>query len=42
LQTKGIHNIFNKIISENFPDLKKVLPIVAQEAIRIPNRFDQN
>jgi hypothetical protein len=24
VQTKGIHNIFNKIITENFPNLKKV------------------
>jgi hypothetical protein len=27
VQAKGIHNIFNKIITENFPKLKKVLPI---------------
>jgi hypothetical protein len=26
-QTKGIHNIFNKIITENFPNLKKVCPV---------------
>jgi hypothetical protein len=26
VQAKGIHNIFNKIITENFPNLKKVLP----------------
>jgi hypothetical protein len=26
VQTKGIHNIFNKIIAENFPNLKKELP----------------
>jgi hypothetical protein len=38
----GIHNIFNKIITENFPNLKKVLPIQVQEAFRTPNRLDQN
>jgi hypothetical protein len=26
VQAKGIHNILNKIIVENFPNLKKVLP----------------
>jgi hypothetical protein len=26
MQAKGIHNIFNKIITENFPSLKKVCP----------------
>jgi hypothetical protein len=39
-QTKGIHNIFNKIITENFPNLKKVLPIQVQEAPRTPNGLD--
>jgi hypothetical protein len=42
VQTKGIHNIFNKIITENFPNLKKVLPIQVQKASRTPNRLDQN
>jgi hypothetical protein len=23
VQTKGIHNVFNKIITENFPNLEK-------------------
>jgi hypothetical protein len=27
VQAKRIHNTFNKIIIENFPNLKKVLPI---------------
>jgi chromosome segregation ATPase len=27
VETKGIHNIFNKIITENFPNLKKNIPI---------------
>jgi chromosome segregation ATPase len=42
VQTKGIHNIFNKIISENFPNLKKVLLIQVQETSRTSNRLDQN
>jgi hypothetical protein len=27
VQVKGIHNIFNKIITENFPNLEKTMPI---------------
>jgi hypothetical protein len=42
VQTEGIHNIFNKIITENFLNLEKVLPIQVQEASRTPNRLDQN
>jgi hypothetical protein len=42
VQAKGICNIFNKIITENFPNLKKDLPIQVQETTRIPNRLDQN
>jgi hypothetical protein len=42
VQAKGIHNIFNKIITENFPNLEKVMPIQVQEASRTPNRLDQN
>jgi hypothetical protein len=34
--------MFNKIIQENFPNQKKVLPIQVQEASRTPNRTDQN
>jgi hypothetical protein len=41
VQTKGIHNIFNKIITENFSNLKKVLPIQVQEVFRTLNRLDQ-
>jgi hypothetical protein len=41
-QAKVICNIFNKIIRENFPNLKKVFPIQEQEASRIPNNLDQN
>jgi hypothetical protein len=32
VQAKGIHNIFNKIITENFPNLEKAMPIQVQEA----------
>jgi hypothetical protein len=42
VQAKGICNIFNKIITENFPNLEKVMPIQVQEASRTPNRLDQN
>jgi hypothetical protein len=40
VQGKGIHNIFNKIITENFPNLEKTTPIQVQEVSRIPNRLD--
>ena len=40
-QLKGPANIFNKIIEENFPNLKKEMPMNMQEAYRIPNRLDQ-
>jgi len=40
-QLKGPVNIFNKIIKENFPNLKKEMPINIQEAYRTPNRLDQ-
>jgi hypothetical protein len=42
VQAKGINNIFNKIITENFPNLEKAMPIQIQEASRTPNRLDQN
>jgi hypothetical protein len=42
VQAKGLCNIFNKIITENFPNLEKVLPIQVQEASRTPSRLDQN
>jgi hypothetical protein len=40
-QLKGPANIFNKIIEENFPNLKKEMPMNMQEAYRTPNRLDQ-
>jgi archaeosine-15-forming tRNA-guanine transglycosylase len=37
VQAKGIHNIFNKIITENFPNLEKIMPIQVQKASMTPN-----
>ena len=34
VQLKGPENIFNKIIEENFPNLKKDTPMTVQEAYR--------
>jgi hypothetical protein len=42
VQAKGMHNIFNKIITENFPNLERTMPIQVQEASQISNRPDQN
>jgi hypothetical protein len=42
IQAKGVHNIVNKIIEENFPNLKKILPIQVQESSKTQNRLDQN
>jgi hypothetical protein len=42
VQVKGIYNIFNKIITKNFPNFKKVLPSQVQEASSVPNSLDQN
>jgi hypothetical protein len=42
VQAKGICNIFNKIITENFPNLEKAMAIQVQEASRAPNRLRQN
>jgi hypothetical protein len=38
VQDKGICNIFNKMLTENFPNIDKVLPIQVQEDSRTPNR----
>jgi hypothetical protein len=42
VQAKGMHNIFNKIITENFPNQEKTMPIQVQEASITPIRLDQN
>jgi hypothetical protein len=34
--------VFNKTITENFPNDEKELPIEVYEASRTPNRFEQN
>jgi hypothetical protein len=40
-ELKGPANIFNKIIEENFPYLKKEMSMNIQEAYKTPNRLDQ-
>jgi hypothetical protein len=40
-QLKGPANIINKMIEENFPNLKKEMPMNIQEGYRTPNRLDQ-
>jgi hypothetical protein len=40
-QLKGPVNIFNKIIEENFPNLKKEMLMNIQEAYRTPNKLGQ-
>jgi hypothetical protein len=42
VQAKGIHNMCNNIITENFPILEKVMPIQVQKASKTPNRLDQS
>jgi len=39
-QLKGPVNFYNKIIEENFANLKKGMAIHIQDAYRIPNRLD--
>jgi hypothetical protein len=41
MQAKGIPNIFNEIITENFPNLEKTMLIQVQETSRTPKRLDQ-
>ena len=40
-QLEGPVNIFNKIIEENFLNLKKEMPMNIEEAYRTLNRLDQ-
>ena len=42
LQLKGPTNIFNKIMEESFPNLKREMPMNIQETYRTPNRLNQN
>jgi hypothetical protein len=39
---KGMCNMFNKILTENFPNIEKTMPIQVQRSSRTPNRPDQN
>jgi hypothetical protein len=41
IQTKGIDNLFNTIIAENFPNLEKERVTQVQEVYRTPNGQDQ-
>jgi hypothetical protein len=41
VKIKGPVNTFNKIIEENFPNLKKQMLMNIQENFRTPNRLDQ-
>ena len=40
-QLKGPENVFNKIIEENSPNLKKKMDIKVQETYRTANKWDQ-
>lgn len=40
-QVKDMENIFNKIMEENFFNLKKEVPIKVQTVYRISNRLSQ-
>ena len=40
-QLQGPENVFNEIIEENVPNLKREMAINVQEAYRTPNRLDQ-
>jgi chromosome segregation ATPase len=42
VQAKGMHNIVNKIITENFPNLEKTMPIQVKDVSRTPKRPEQN
>jgi hypothetical protein len=42
VQAKGICNIFNTIITENFINLEKTMPIQVQGASKRPNRLEHN
>ena len=40
-KNKMLENIFNKIIEENFHNLKKEMAVNVQEAYRTPNMLEQ-
>ena len=37
---KGIKNVFEEIMAENFPNIKKETDIQVQEAQRVPNKIN--
>ena len=37
-ETEGIENVFEEIMADNFPNLKKEIDIQVQEAQRVPKR----
>ena len=37
---KGVENVFEEIMAENFPNLKKETNIQIQEAKRVPNKIN--
>ena len=39
---KGIENVFEEIMVENFPNLKKEMDIQGQEAQSVPNTMNPN
>ena len=42
IQTKGMNNLINEIIAENFPSLKNEIENQIQEAYRTPNAQNHN
>jgi hypothetical protein len=42
VQAKGMCNMFNKIITENFPNLVETMSIWVEGASRTTNRYNQN
>ena len=41
VQLKSTENTFTSVIEENFPNLKKDMPMKIQEVYRTSNRLDQ-
>ena len=39
---KGIENVFEEIMTENLPNLRKETDIQVQEAQRVPNKVNPN
>jgi hypothetical protein len=42
MQAKDKHNIFNNVIAEKFPNVKKLKPIHIKKTSRITNREEEN